>query len=293
MVWFAWNNEVWSFIDKILALCLALQKKKGPPQSQWWRTLISSLHICWFFLFTQCLNFNSKGLNPLCYSEHFLGLKQWSSEFERTGEEQQASIRVWRRGLFTELPSLHLASPLPRLGRQLQFVYLLGLATQIPAISCHCLSSHHNEKKKTDRHTRTQKLAHPSLLLTLYITLPLALFFPSEHPASVFESDHCDAQCGREPATGFHCALIVPEPSKCQWCLQGMPAVCVRLCSARASARLMSLHVHMCTYRSLLLSSPTGDTMLWSCLSSSMRCDASSLCYWAKTLCVCICRFMG
>lgn len=90
-----------------------------------------SFHPCTFadfFLFTQCLNFNSKGLNPLCYSEHFLGLKQWSSEFERTGEEQQASIRVWRRGLFTELPSLHLASPLPRLGRQLQFVYLLGLA---------------------------------------------------------------------------------------------------------------------------------------------------------------------
>lgn len=150
---------------------------------QWRRTLISSLHICWFFLFTQCLNFNSKGSNPLCYSEHFLGLKQRSSEFERTGEEQQASIRVWRRGLFTVLPSLHLASPLPRLGRQLQFVYLLGLAAQILAISCHCLSSHHDGKKqKTDRHTCTQKLAHPSLLLTLYITLPLALFFSKWTP---------------------------------------------------------------------------------------------------------------
>lgn len=36
------------------------------------------------------------------------------------GWEQQASISEWRRGVFTELPSLHLASPQPRLGRQLQ-----------------------------------------------------------------------------------------------------------------------------------------------------------------------------
>lgn len=153
------------------------EKKKGPPQSQWWRTLISSLHICWFFLFTQCLNFNSKGLNPLCYSEHFLGLKQWSSEFERTGEEQQASIRVWRRGLFTELPSLHLASPLPRLGRQLQFVYLLGLATQILAISCHCLSSHHNEKKKKQTGIHALRNSHILLSCLLCTLLFLLLSF--------------------------------------------------------------------------------------------------------------------
>lgn len=152
-------------------------EKKGPPQSQWWRTLISSLHICWFFLFTQCLNFNSKGSNPLCYSEHFLGLKQWSSEFERTGEEQQASIRVWRRGLFTELPSLHLASPLPRLGRQLQFVYLLGLAAQILAISCHCLSSHHNEKKKNQTGIHALRNSHILLSCLLCTLLFLLLSF--------------------------------------------------------------------------------------------------------------------
>lgn len=255
MVWFAWNNEVWSFIDKILALCLALQKKKGPPQSQWWRTLISSLHICWFFLFTQCLNFNSKGLNPLCYSEHFLGLKQWSSEFERTGEEQQASIRVWRRGLFTELPSLHLASPLPRLGRQLQFVYLLGLATQILAISCHCLSSHHNEKKKNRQaYTHSETRTSFSLAYSVHYSSSCSLFSKWTPCLSVWVWPlRCSVWKGACYWFSLcsHCARAIQMPV-----MPARHARCVRTSLQRACVRAVNVsaraHVHVSLTASLL-----------------------------------------
>lgn len=54
-------------------------------------------------------------------------------------------------------------------------VCLLGLAAQILAISCHCLSPHHHGN--ANRHTCTQTLAHHSLSLTLYLILPPALSF--------------------------------------------------------------------------------------------------------------------
>lgn len=76
------------------------------------------------------------------------------------------------------LPSLHLASPQPRLGRQLQFVYLLGLAAQILAISCHCLSSHHNEKKKNRQaYMHSETRTSFSLAYSVHYSSSCSVFF--------------------------------------------------------------------------------------------------------------------
>lgn len=152
---------------------------------------------------------------PLLRMFPWVQIVKWWIDSSRVGGEQQAAISKWSRGVFTELPSLHLASPQLRLGRQLQLSaywvwqrkYWLSAAIVSPRTIMETLTGIH-----ASRHSLI------SLLLTLYFILRLALScsLPSQHPASVWETDHWDAQCSREPAVGLHCALIVPKPSKCQ-----------------------------------------------------------------------------
>ncbi len=200
---------------------------------------------------------------------------KWWIDSSGIGGEEQASISERRRGAFTEMSSIHLASLQPGLSRQLQLsAYWIWQHKYWPSAAIVSLL--------TIIETQTSVHAHRHSLLTLYLILPLAPI----HPASVCETDHWDAQHGREPATGLNCALIVPKPSKCQWCLQGMPAVCVCLYSVRLRG-FMSLHVHVCVAERFSFS-PTGDTMLWSCLSSSRGCF-SLLLLTENSVCVCVC----
>lgn len=59
-------------------------------------------------------------VSPLFPTFPWVQTVKWWRYSSRMGGEQQASISKCRRGAFTELPSLHLASPQPRLGRLLQ-----------------------------------------------------------------------------------------------------------------------------------------------------------------------------
>ena len=105
--------------------------KNDLPQRQWQQTLISLSHS--LIGIRTMSGLRQPGVKSWHISFHsiFSPLfrtypwvwKQWSSEMTESGKGgvQQASIRGWRRGVFTELPSLHLASPQPRLDRQLQF----------------------------------------------------------------------------------------------------------------------------------------------------------------------------
>lgn len=99
---------------------------------------------------------------------------KWWIDSSRVGGEQQASISEWRRGVFTELPSLHLASPQPRLGRQLQlsaywvWQHKYWLSAAIVSL-CTIMET------LTGIHARRHSLM--SLLLTLYFILPLAHSF--------------------------------------------------------------------------------------------------------------------
>lgn len=167
-------------------------------------------------------------------------VKWWIDSGGIGGEQRQASISEWRRGVLTELPSLHLASPQPGLGNYRCLPIGFGSTNngyQLPLSRCAPLW----KRKQPYMHADTYRspFAH-SVSHSSSRSRSL-----SEHPASVCETDHWDAQRGREPATGLHCALIVPEPSKCQWCLQGMPAVRVCLYSVHLCG-FMSLHVRVC-----------------------------------------------
>lgn len=75
--------------------------------------------------------------------------------------------------------------------------------------------------------------SHTVLILYCLVCLSFILLFAlfSQHPASMNETDHWDAQHARETATGLCCAIIVPKLSKCQWRLQGMPGAGVYLFS--------------------------------------------------------------
>lgn len=91
------------------------------------------------------------------------------------------------------------------------------------------------------------------------------LFFLLLYVCFTREADHWDRQGGRKSAAGLYCALIVPKPSKCQRCLQGTFTLRLRCVS-------IWFYVYACAYMEEFLFSPTSDSMLWSCLSLSMKC---------------------
>ncbi len=131
LVSLAWDNEDRPFTDKSWQCCLApKEQQKWSLQRQWQWTLISLSYICWL-VFTQCLDWGSQvsradiflstAYFPLLFRTFpWVQTVKWWIDSSGIGREQQASISEWRRGVYTELPSLHLASPQPRLGRQLQ-----------------------------------------------------------------------------------------------------------------------------------------------------------------------------
>lgn len=216
--------------------------------------------------------------SPLFRTFRWVQTVKWWIDSCGIGGEQQASISEWRRGVFTELPSLHLASPQPRLGRQLQ-------------VSAYWVWQRENWLSAAIVSLRTimeQAYMHTDTCSSHFLAYSVShcssrSLFSSERPASMCETDRWDAQRGREPAAGLYCALIVPKPSKCQWCLQGMPAVCVCLFSACLRG-FMSLHVHVC-----IECFPSRPRVTPCCDPASLpQWDASHCCCWLKTLCLCM-----
>lgn len=99
---------------------------------------------------------------------------KWWIDSSRVGREQQAAISKWRRGVFTELPSLHLASPQLILGRQLQlsayWVWQCKYWLSAAIVSLRTIM-----ETLTGIHTTRHSLI--SVLLPLYFILPLAHSF--------------------------------------------------------------------------------------------------------------------
>lgn len=209
-----WDNEVLSFKDNSWQRCLA-------PAEQRKSTLLCKMTAdtfthCWL-VFMQCLDWGSQRVKSWHISFHSIfsplfqmlpvQSKQWNGELTAVvnWREQQVSISEWRRGVFTELSSLHLASPQPRLGRQLQ-VCLLGLTAWILAISCHCLTSHRYGTGKQTLAHRASCLLCISLLSALYKPTPCfcewdwPLRRPAWHGACHWS------------LLGFHCAKAIQMP---------------------------------------------------------------------------------
>lgn len=197
------------------------------------------------------------------------------------GRVQQGSISEWRRGVFTPLPSLHLASPQPRLGRQLQVsAYWVWQRVNWPSAA---IVSHRTITEQAYKHTDICSSGFFFFFFAYSIShCSFRSRLSSEHPAWMCETDHWDAQRGREPTTGLYCALIVPKPSKCQRCLQGMPVVCVCLFSVCLRVVFLSLRVTAC-YGWVSHFSHTGDTPLWSCRTSSVGSFLAG-----NTVCICV-----
>lgn len=90
---------------------------------------------------------------------------------------QQGSISEWRRGVFTPLPSLHLASPQPRLGRQLQ-------------VSAYWVWQHENWPSAAIvslRTTTEQAYKHTDICSSPFFFLPTP--YPIVPPAPAFQAN--------------------------------------------------------------------------------------------------------
>ena len=202
---------------------------------------------------------------------------KWWFDSSKVGGEQQASISERRRGVFTKLPSLHLALSPDEAG-----------SYRCLPIGFGNTNTGHPLPLSLSAPSRKRKQTHTDRLSFAYsVTRPSSRsLFPSEHPASVCETDHWDALCGREPATGLHCALIVPKPSKCQWCLQGKPAVCVCLCRVRLRG-----FMPLCVYVFMAERFPSRPRVRPCCDPASVpQQEASRWCCWQKRMvCVCAC----
>lgn len=218
----------------------------------------------------------------LHFSQHFLESKQlkWWIDSNKTGGEQQASISVWRRGVFTELPSLHLASPLLQIRQTITVACLLGLAVQI-LVAAIVSDSTPSWKHKTGIHACGHLLISLSYLFGISFSSSSLLLclcvwdWPLRF--SVWQRV-CDwsSLCA-------HCAKAIQMPV--------MPAghACCVCMSVQCLCGFMSLHVHVCVAELCFFSFPWGTPC---CDPASVtQCDASCCC-WPKTLHLCVCTLM-
>lgn len=111
-------------------------------------------------------------VSPLFPTFPWVQTVKWGSDSSGIGGEQQASISECRRGAFTELPSLHLASPQSRLGRQLQ-LSAYWVWQHKYWLSAAIVSLHTIMEMQTGIHA--QRHFSISLHFTLYLILPPAL----------------------------------------------------------------------------------------------------------------------